>query len=59
MLILRPKSLKLKRLNNIQKCRSSTKLDHCALIEQKSKQTDRDDRPEPILALFYVVPVNW
>ena len=31
MLILRPSSSGLKRLINIQKCRSSTKLDNCAL----------------------------
>ena len=31
MLILRPSNSGLKRLINIQKCRSSTKLDHCAL----------------------------
>ena len=30
MLILRPSNSGLKRLINIQKCRSSTKLDHCA-----------------------------
>ena len=31
MLISRPSNSGLKRLINIQKCRSSTKLDHCAL----------------------------
>ena len=31
MLISRPSNSGLKRLINIQKCRSSTKLDHCAM----------------------------
>ena len=33
MLILRPSNSGLMRLINIQKCRSSTKLDHCGLLE--------------------------
>ena len=32
MLISRPSNSGLKRLINIQKCRSSTKLDHCAVF---------------------------
>ena len=32
MLILDQQNLDLKRLINIQKCRSSTKVDHCALV---------------------------
>ena len=37
MLISRPSNSGLKRLINIQKCRSSTKLDHCALAGSLSK----------------------
>ena len=38
MLILRPPNSDLKRLINIQKCRSSTKLDHCALSPSFSER---------------------
>ena len=37
MLISRPSNSGLKRLINIQKCRSSTKLDHCGLDSRVPK----------------------
>ena len=43
MLISRPSNSGLKRLINIQKCRSSTKLDHCALFCDWLKGYQKDE----------------
>ena len=41
MLILRPTNSGLKRLIYIQKCRSNTKLDHCALCSREKIENIR------------------
>ena len=54
MLILRPSNSGLKRLINIQKCRSSTKLDHCALCTARLLLTALALPPDaPAASLVY------